>query len=140
MSYLDRIQKAISEAKPGDFILKGTLLLVEKLDNEAKSSSGITLGVSSHVQGIANQSMEKVRVLAVGEGYYDSSEDKEVPLDTHAGDIIFTQGGQIKWLPTAPGLGYVGGKVGLMDESATQIRFRGEAPLKEFERGCSGAE
>lgn len=139
MSYLAKLSRALAnnDCRPA---IVGSLLVVEKLDNETKSKTGIALGVSSEVNGIAKTSFHKVRVLAVGEGYYDSKTGQTTPLDTKPGDIIFTQDFQVRWLPSFPGLGYTGDTVGLMDESATQIRFRGEEALKRFEEECSGRD
>lgn len=135
---INKIQAGVAVSGE-DFILKGSYLLVEKLPQELKSKSGIALGVSDQfVKGVGSESLTKLRVLAVGAGYYDPDTGEDTPLDTKVGDIIYTDSAAVKYFQTFPGIGFTGGNLGLMDESATQIRFRGEEAVKRFEDACQG--
>lgn len=139
MSFLTKIQAAV-KAVGEEFHLKGSYLLVERMEKEVSTKSGIVIATDTkHTTGMAMQSMEKVRVLAVGAGYYDPETGEDTPLDTLVGDIIYTDGGAVKILQLFPGVGSTGGKIGIMDESAMQMRFRGEEAVKRFEEAAEQA-
>lgn len=134
--YLAGIQNAVKLS--GDsFTIPGDGLLVERLPpKEAKSKSGIILdhGMNQHNGLMANVPLEVV-VVAVGAGFYE--EDKDVPLDTQLGDILIVGEHTVKWYSTFPVNGYTPNSLGLCNESATQIRFRGQAAYEAFERASA---
>jgi hypothetical protein len=68
-----------------------------------------------------------VRVLAVGEGYYDETTGNEIPLNVQVGDIILVGRIGVNFFSTFCGLvSETGNQIGLSRESEIRMRFKGE--------------
>lgn len=136
--YLESIQNGIKEAGNG-VVITGSTCLIEIVEREQKTSSGLIMPTKregkEYVEGI---------VVATGAGYYndeaEEGEERDVPLDTKVGDIVFVEPSAVKQLYMFPVKNYQPNTIGIIDESQIQIRFRGEEAIKAFKRGAGIAE
>lgn len=135
-SYLSAFQQ-LKEKCVDNYALVGDNLLVEELPKEEyKSSGGIVIASSINsrqLDSIEDNRPMLVRVLLIGNGYYDD-EGKEVNLDTKPGDIILIGKLGVKWLSSIAGvfIQKESTRVGLTRESEIQMRFIGQEGFDKF--------
>lgn len=145
--YLEKVQRAVTEAKDG-FVLTGNVLLVEKVPHEeVKTKSGLVLATHTgkdQVNSISANMPVFVHVLAVGSGFYDTVKDDDgndvgvdVPLDTKPGDILLVGQHSARWLSVFPIDNYEPFTVGVTSEAETQMRFRGLEAYGEFAKALN---
>ena len=135
-SYLNAF-KHVTETCKGSFRLTGGCLLVEEVPKEElKSASGLILAPSTRhqIDSMEDNRPMEVRVLVVGEGYYDPETGKDTPLDTHAGDILLVGKLSVKWLSSIAGVFLQEGstRIGLVQESETQFQYLGQEGFDKF--------
>lgn len=136
-SYLKHFQH-VQETCPDSFDLIGDVLLIEEVKaEEQKTAGGIFLpatGKISQMDGIEANRPTFVRVLLVGNGYYDTKSEDTVPVDVKAGDVILVGKLSVKWLSTfGPIVSSAEAQIGLVRESDIQLQFRGaEGQQKVF--------
>jgi co-chaperonin GroES (HSP10) len=126
--YLDKFKKI------ADRRLVGDILFVEIVEEEeVKSKGGIlmpTKAISQHsVTGLApERRLMLVRVLQVGEGYYDDETKEDVPLTTKPGDIVAVPFAQVQWLSMFGTMeGYQPDSIGITTEKAIHWRLGTDA-------------
>jgi co-chaperonin GroES (HSP10) len=117
-------------------VLTGDFLIVEKVDLEIKSKSGIVIAQDVRHKGADTISANLptfVHVLKVGAGYV-AEDGSDSPLDTQPGDILLVGQASVKWLPVFGTDNYEAFTIGITREAETQLRFRGiEAYQRYFE-------
>lgn len=129
--YRTRIIQGV-DALGDDFVLTGSMLLVEKVEQEeVKTKSGLVLASSTAHDSILANVPHFVHVLAVGAGYI-TDEGSDAPLDTLPGDILLVGQASVKWLSTFPVEGYKPFTIGVTSEAETQMRFRGIEAYQRF--------
>lgn len=132
--------QALSLKARDSYELIGDCLIVEHLpEPEKKTASGIILDTERHnnnnqTNSVAMNKPVWVRVLAVGEGYYDDETGESVELSVKPGDIVMVGTMSVKWfsifgdiLVDSKGVS----QIGLTRESEIQIRFKGEDGYKQ---------
>jgi co-chaperonin GroES (HSP10) len=139
--YLSRFN-ALTEVK-STFELIGDCLLVEKIKEEDLIKKGsLYIPISSKMsarEGFNENRPSFVRVLAVGEGYYDPETKASVPLNVQAGDIILIGALSVKWFSLFGAMeGYETETIGLTRESEIQLRFKGEDGFKKVFETLNG--
>lgn len=122
--------------------LIGDCILVEKIKEEEivkKGSLYIPTSTSfSMKEGFNDNKPCWVRVLAVGQGYYDD-EGKDIPLNVCVGDIILVGKLSVKWFSVFGELDkYEAETIGLTRESEIQLRFKGEDGYKKVFETLNG--
>lgn len=124
--YLERFT-ALSDIKD-KYQLIGDVMLVEKIKpGEQKIGSIIIAQAPNHKSDFLADQPAFVRVLAVGEGYYDDTTKESVPLSVKPGDIILVPAMSVKYFSVFPGISdYELNTIGLTRESEIQMRFMGE--------------
>jgi co-chaperonin GroES (HSP10) len=127
--YLKAFQAIKTEA--GDkYHLIGECLIVEEIGQvEVKTASGIVLssGGTRKVDGLDMNKPLFVRVLAVGEGFYDDETGESLPLETQVGDIILIGRMSVQFFSTfGPLISEGTNQIGLTRESEIRMRFKGE--------------
>lgn len=135
-SYLKAFEHVKSTC-PEAFKLTGQCLLVEEVPKrELKTISGLILhsGTKHQVDSILDNQPMEVRVLLVGEGFYDEETGKEVPLSTKPGDVILVGKLSVKWLSSIAGVFIQEGatRIGLLQESDTQLLYNGSTGYEAF--------
>jgi co-chaperonin GroES (HSP10) len=127
-SYFERFT-ALTEVKESHELI-ADCILVEKLpEPERRTASGIIYGldVKNQIGTIAADRPHMVRVLAVGEGYYDEETGKTTPLNVKPGDVVLVSTSSVKWFSTFGDLrDYKPDTIGLSRESEIQWRFKGQ--------------
>jgi len=123
----------------------GDAILVERIkEAEKKTASGIIIGidVKNQLGTFAQDRPHWVRVLAVGEGYYNDDTGEPSPLNAQPGDIALVSQVSVKWFSTFGDLnGYQADTIGLTRDSEIQIRFKGEEGYRTTFRSLNeGAE
>lgn len=137
-NYLNAFKRLQEEGKEC-FQIIGDYILVEELENpddEVKTTSGLYVaGSNKNTDGFEQNKPTLVRVLAVGEGYYDS-EGTTVPIDAKSGDIILVGTLSVKWLSTFGPIVSIGkgSRIGITRESEIQLRFKGQHGFDEVSR------
>ncbi len=120
------------------FELIGDILLVEEIpDEEFKTKTGLIIasGNKGQVNGLEADKPTFVRVLMVGQGYFDSSDkiEKDIPCDSMPGDIVLIGRTSLKPFSVFGKLMTYGeAKIGICRESDIQARFRGEEAFERF--------
>lgn len=122
----------MAEQCKGAFTLNGDAILVEDVPQpEAKTKSGIVLsaGLKGQIDGVEMNKPLLVRVLLVGEGFYDDTNpEKAIPVDLSPGDIILIGKHDVAWFSTfGPIVTHREIRVGITRESAVKLRFKGGA-------------
>lgn len=133
MKYLAAFQKMATEGKEY-YQLNGEFIIVEEVPPEEKKTKGglVLPGHERQHDGFAQNRPTLVRVVAVGEGYYDDDTGESVPLDVAPGDVILVGGQSVKWLSyLGPIISSEGVRIGLSTASEVQMRFRGEEGYKK---------
>lgn len=135
--YLDNFKRLAEEGREA-YVLVGDCILVEELveANEVKTKGGIVIqGTTGMRDGFEQNRPTFVRVLAVGEGYYDE-DNKSVPLEARPGDIILVGALSVNWLSTfGPIVSIVKGeRIGITREAEIQLRFKGQNGYDEVFR------
>lgn len=130
MSHLPAFKK-LSEDCADHFELVGDCLIVEEIPHEEqKTKGGVYIPTSKRigqVDGLEANRPTFVRVLAVGNGYYDPKDERDIPLEVEVGDIILVGRMGIKWFSTfGPIVSSGEAQVGLTRESEIQLRFKGQ--------------
>lgn len=131
-AYLDAFSRMSKELKD-EFTLVGDVLLVERLkEEEIKTAGGLIVpGKDSKTGGyVATMSAdypELVRILVVGQGYYDPETDKDIPMQWKAGDIVVVGQQSVQWFPVFGSLTNVkhSYQIGLMRENQIKLKFNG---------------
>lgn len=132
--YLDRFRRW---QEIGGIELVGNGLIVEKIETEVKTASGIIVATpSNHIQKTFTVMKPLwVRVLYTGRGYHNSDTGEDSPLTVKAGDICLVGDSAVKWVSAfGPMVNLVPETIGFTTEELVQMRFDGEeAFLKAFE-------
>lgn len=151
--YLSKFLKLESNASSAPVEIVGDIIVVEKIkEPEKKTASGLIYGidVKNQLGTIALDKPHWVRVLAVGAGYYKTSETDEggtieetIPLNVTPGDIILVGQTSVKYFSTFGELaGYEADTIGLTRESEILIRFKGEegynSAFEQLNRAAEG--
>ncbi len=129
--YIEKIQNGIKEAGVDNVRLIGSTLLVEVVQRERKTASGILL--SARPEG---KELTECVIIAVGAGFYDDETGEDVPMDTKVGDIVYAEPMNVRLLYSFPVAGYTPHDIGLLDEGQILMRFRGEASVTAFRKGA----
>lgn len=134
--YREAFEHAAETCKD-DFEIIGDGLLVEEIPKEEiKSKGGIFMPTNTKIDSIDGLEANRpcfVRVLAVGEGYFNDKTDGTVPLNCRPGDIILVPKLSVKWLSVFGNLVSTGGaQIGLVSETSMQLRFPGDAAYDRF--------
>ncbi len=125
-SWLKPFQELTKEGKEL-YTLIGSALLVEKMpEDEIKSKGGIVVATPDNYRETMGDSRPIwVRVLAVGEGYYDDG--NHIPIEAKAGDICLVGPVSCQWFSAFGGLpGYSPGEIGISREEEIRLRFSGD--------------
>lgn len=133
--------KAVAEVAREAYHLIGDNLLVEEIpEEELKTKSGLVLATGDRkmIDGVEANRPVFVRVLAVGEGYYQdedksSSSPQVVPLDVNVGDIILVGKLSVAWFSAFGNLVTSKGcRIGRCRESDIAQRFKGEEGYAKY--------
>lgn len=120
----------LSEKARDAFELIGDCILVERIkEPEKKTASGIIYGLETKNQlgTFAQDRPHWVRVLVVGEGWYDEETGESVPLNVQPGDVVLVSQVSVKYFSTFGDMdGAPADTIGLTRESEIQLRFKGE--------------
>ena len=125
---------ALQEQCKGLYKLTGDNLIVEELPKEElKTASGIVISATINarqIDSIEDNRPMLVRVLLVGEGYYDE-DGKPVDLDVKPGDICLIGKLGVKWMSSIFDVFIQEGatKVGLSKESEIQFNYGSQDAL-----------
>jgi co-chaperonin GroES (HSP10) len=134
---------AFRDANKDNFKLIGDCLLIEVLkEDEFKTKSGLIIADSTgrQVNGLSADKPTFVRVLIVGEGYYNEDDGSDVRLDSQPGDIVLVGTTSIKRFSVfGPIVNYGDTSLGLIRESDVQMRFNGQAGFDAFFREANEA-
>lgn len=130
---------AAASAKAKDaFYLVGDNILVGRLPKqEMKTSSGLIIasGKDKQINAMDSSLPEFVQVLAVGKGFYNEEEKKEVPLELSPGNIIEVARFSVSWF-SAFGLvadsEQAGTGVGITREREYRVKFDTYEAYLEF--------
>lgn len=138
--YLDRF-KGLSFEGTKTHVLVGNTILVEKLKEPERKIGSFIMPTDIKQRGSFEQDIAVfVRVLAVGEGYYDDVTKEDLPLDVQVGDIILVGQLSVKYFSFFGELqNYEPDTIGITRESEIQLRFRGEEGYKEAFRILNGS-
>lgn len=93
--YLSKFSKLSEEARKG-FVLRGNLMIVEKVEFEVKSASGIILNAVNNKHktfGMHENAPEYYVVVQTGAGYEDGEE-----LECSVGDVVIMPQGSVNYL------------------------------------------
>lgn len=134
--YLKPVNTALKAAL-GDVEIIGDGLLIEEIPKEEiKSRGGIYMPTTTKIDSIDGLEANRpcfVRVLAVGEGYYNEKTEETVPLNCRPGDIVLVPRLAVRWLSTFGNVvSTAGSQIGLISETSMQIRFKGEEAYEKF--------
>lgn len=126
----------LAEQAPSSYQLIGDCILVERIkEPEKKTASGIIYGIDTGNRQLGTIAADRphwVRVLAVGEGYYDDTTKESVPLNVNPGDIVLVSGISVKYFSTFGELnGCKPDEIGITRESEIQLRFKGSEGYAE---------
>lgn len=123
----------------GDLVIIGDTLLVEPVaqaaatkdvtTNDGKKVSIIleTQLTNRQIGSVEDDRPLYVRVLACGNGYYDTETKLDVELETKPGDIILMGKLSVRWLSTfGPLLREGDRQIGICRESDSILRFKGQ--------------
>lgn len=112
MSQQESFEKEFSALRalgPSHFVLRGSTLIVELIDDEElKTKGGIIIAApADHVKGgsVSQGKLQVARVLMVGEGYWDEDEKAFTPLDVSTGAIVILPQFATQFLSMFPGIG-----------------------------------
>lgn len=145
--YLDQFG-ALGAVKES-FSLIGDFLVVERIpEAELVTKSGLILSTprNQHTTFSTNRP-HWVRVLYVGEGYYDQETDENgkivertIPLEANPGDIILVAQESVKYFSVFGDLeGYEADTIGLTKAAEIQLRFKGEEGYRRAFASLNGA-
>ncbi len=136
--YLKALTTVAQEAK-ASFRLLSDCLLVEILkDEEFKTKSGLILasGTKAQINGIDANKPTWIRILMVGEGFYDNAEDgslKLIPLETKPGDLALVGKNAIEPLSVFGRIAIYGEtQLGFVRDSEIRMRFDGQEGFDKF--------
>lgn len=137
--YSERFESLKKEGH-SSFVLVGNTLLVEKIKAPERKVGSLFVPTDVKQRGSFDQDIAVfVRVLAVGEGYYDDVTKEDLPLDVQVGDIILVGQLSVKYFSFFGELqNYEPDTIGITRESEIQLRFRGEEGYKEAFRILNG--
>jgi hypothetical protein len=143
--YLERFQR-LADSLRDQFQLTGDYVIVERIPDsdftksvkredgtEAKLIISTDYATRQH-NSIAADKPNWLRVLLVGEGYYDTATDSEtgetiestIPLDVVPGDIVMVSQVAVKYFSMFGELeGYEADSIGITKASDIQLRFKG---------------
>jgi co-chaperonin GroES (HSP10) len=116
------------------YCLRGNNLLVEVIEQEVKTASGIIIAddPKQRVGGMSEHRGVIAKVLLAGEGYYDPDTKEIEPLDINIGDIVLIPTLSISYYSTFPGLSEpTQNKIGVTLESEVKFYYRGEGALEK---------
>lgn len=131
--YKDKFKQAVEAAGDG-FLLTGRCMLVERVEVEMKTQSGLYMASGAGQRnGVEDNKPFFVYVLAVGAGQYDPETGEDVDIVTaEPGDIIMVGRNSVKWFSTLGATSLELNSVGLADEAETQMRWRGPEALERW--------
>lgn len=132
--YMDAINKGL-EAAGDRVIIIGPTLLVEIVERDRKTASGIILQGNLMDKG---RELRECIVLATGAGYYDDGTGQDVPLDTKQGDTVYCEPAYVSLLSDFPVEGYKSNTIGILNDTAVKLRFKGTG-ASDFRKG-TGAD
>lgn len=149
--YLEKFQKLASEGKV-NYELTGDYLLVEKIpDEDFVTESGLIIATNfggKQFNSIVADRPNWLRVLACGEGYYDTETDpdtgatieKSIPLDVAPGDVILVSQVSVKYFSIFGELkGYEADRIGLTRAQDIQLKFKGKEGYEQAFRLLNSA-
>lgn len=136
--YLERFQ-AMTPEERARFQLIGDHILVEKIEfKERKTAGGIITSVESAQNQKGSLAQDRpvfVRVLMVGEGYFDDTAEEgaqDVPLNVEVGDICMVGGLSTKWFSDLDIMDYRPYEIGYTQDKEVKLRFRGQEAYEKF--------
>lgn len=131
--YLARFQ-AMAEKEKASFQLIGDHLLVERIGvKEKKTAGGIILSLEDNKNqrnSLAADLPTFVRVIMVGEGYYNDETKEPIALNVKPGDICLVGSLSTKWFSDLDIGDYKPHEIGLTREEEIKFLFRGEEGYK----------
>lgn len=127
--YLKRFEKLVAEGAQ-TFQLIGDYILVERIHiKEKKTAGGIILSLEDNGKQKNTLSQDLptlVRVIAVGEGYYDDENKSSVPLNVRPGDICLVGSVSTKWFSDLDIADYKPYEIGLSRDEEIKMLFKGQ--------------
>ena len=121
-----------------DPVIVGDIILVGRLPKEEIKTAGgliMTRGGVRQVNAFDSALPQFVQVLAIGRGFYDGKEDKDIPLDLIPGNVIEVAGHAVNWFSSfgiIPDSVDRGTGVGITREPEYRIKFNNFNDYKEF--------
>lgn len=115
---MNKFQKFFNQLADSNFVLKGSTLVIEVIEEEVTTSSGIVIAESmDHKRNSMSENRINVgRVLMVGEGYMDD-DGNPVPCDVQVGAYILLPKYSTQYVSVFPGLNApTQNKIGLVKE------------------------
>ena len=113
--------------------LFGDVILVERIEvKEVKTKSGLVIAQTpeQRLNNYYENACAFVRVLDIGEGYYDSEDNSTVPLDCEPGNILLVGEMSTSWFSVFHNLqDYKPNSIGLVRESEIRMRFQNQDAL-----------
>lgn len=128
--YLNKFGKLTEGARKG-FVLRGNLMVVEKVELEVKTASGIVLNVAKDknvFRTMHQNAPEYFVVVQTGEGYEDGEE-----LEAKVGDVVVMPNGSVNYIP------YFGSTLSKDDKTDVLAIARSSDALMVFD-GIEGFE
>lgn len=136
--------KAFNSDTRALFVLPGNKMLVERLEEEeVKTSGGLIIGTPAR----ANSELKSHRplvavVVAVGEGYTDSSSDDpnaKLPLDVEPGSVVVLNPMGVEFFSTIPGFNVsTEMRLGITSESDVRMRFKDIETFEAYKKALGG--
>lgn len=127
-TYLEVFNR-LRKHKGKSFVLRGNNILIEIVEEEIKTKSGIILTAKpNQVHGSVGENKGLMGVvLEVGEGYYDEETGETIPLDVNVGDIVLLPKYSVSLYSTFPGINApVNNKLAMCLESEIKMIFKGQ--------------
>lgn len=131
--------RSLSQLHGDKYHLVGDSVIVEEVANkeatkEVMTNSGhkvslvLAPGKDRKIDGLEMNLPVFVRVLAVGEGWYNEEEEKRVPLEVEVGDIVLVGRMSVNWFSVFGSLvSTTQNQIGITRENEIKMRFCGEA-------------
>jgi len=139
MNYVDSFLK-LKESCSDSYTLFGDCILVERIKSkELKTKTGIYLPkkdmpTSNQVKAMTPDYSIFVKVLMVGEGYYDSDKEIHIPLDVKEGDVVLVGQQSVQWFSVFGELAdsQHHSKIGITREDQIKLKLKGDKAYDKF--------
>lgn len=123
----------INKDRKNMFTLTGDCLLVQVLNTTITTKSGLHIpAVHNQITGVAADKPTLVRVLLVGEGYYDDDTNADVPVDCNLGDILMVGQHSVKYISSMGDIMFGDADIAIVRFSEAQLHFKGQEGFDRF--------